>query len=171
MNEHSHEKSLQGKEALDKIRELANEAKSCFFCSDIKTGIPLSVRPMIVLQIDDDGNFWFISKKLSDKNEEIREDPFVHLLFQRDKRSGFLNIYGLSEEVIDQGKIEELWSKQLNVWFDGPDDPSLSLIKVNPLKGHYWDNEHGAAVALFKMATSVITGEDQHDGVQGDLEL
>ncbi len=171
MTDHNHEKSLSGKEALEKMKNLAEEAQSCFFCSDIRTGVPMSVRPMMVLDIDDEGNFWFMTKKESEKVEEVSENPFVHLLFQRDKRSGFLNVYGISEEVENRHKVEELWSKTLEVWFEGPEDPSISLLRVSPTTGHYWDNEHGAAVGLIKMAASVLTGEDRHDGVQGDLNL
>ncbi|WP_028295599.1 pyridoxamine 5'-phosphate oxidase family protein [Olivibacter sitiensis] len=164
-------KDLQGAEAIDKMKELATEAKTCFFCTDIKTGVPLSVRPMTILEVDDAGNFWFMNRKDSLKEEEVSEDPFVHLLMQGGKRAGFLNVYGIAEQVDDKEKVDELWSKPLEIWFDGPDDPSISLLKVVPYEGHYWDNEHAAPVATFKMLTSILTGENHHDGIQGDLEV
>lgn len=164
-------KDLQGAEAIGKIKELAADAKSCFFCTDIKTGVPLSVRPMTVLEVDDEGNFWFMSRKGSLKDEEVAQDPFVHLLMQGSARAGFLNIYGIVEMVEDSGKVKDLWSKPLEIWFDGPDDPSISLLKVVPSEGHYWDNEHSAPIATFKMLTSILTGEKNHDGIHGDLEV
>ena len=69
-------KDLNGPEAIKKLKELA-EDKSCFFCSSIKTGVPLSVRPMAVLQIDDQGILWFMSAKDSHKNEELTADPGI----------------------------------------------------------------------------------------------
>ncbi|SEN69278.1 General stress protein 26 [bacterium A37T11] len=167
----AHEKDLSGKEALKKMKELAEKAKSCFFCSNIKTDVPLSVRPMSVLQIDDAGHFWFMSKDDSQKNQELKEDALVHLLFQGGTRSGFLNVYGISEVSKDKQKIAELWSAPLAIWFDGKDDPSISLIRVEPLEVHYWDNEHGDLIALVKMAAGVVTGKKIHDGVHGDLEV
>ncbi len=59
--------SLQGKEAVEKLKELAKGAENCFFCTDIKTGLPMSVRPMSVLDVDDSGNLWFMSQKDSEK--------------------------------------------------------------------------------------------------------
>lgn len=163
--------NLTGKEAISKIKELVENAKSCFFCTDIKTGVPLSARPMTVLEVDDEGSLWFMSRKGSSKDTEAAQDPFVHLLFQGGERAGFLNVYGMVEFVEDQGKIEDLWSKPLEIWFDGPEDPSISLLKVVPLDGHYWDNEHAAPIAKFKMLFSLLTGEEKHDGIHGDLEV
>src|ERR1700712_1764873 len=75
-------KNLAGAEAISKIKELVNQSKTCFFCSNIKTGIPFSTRPMSVQKIDEEGNLWFLSANDSHQNEELSHDPFVHLLFQ-----------------------------------------------------------------------------------------
>ncbi len=167
-----HIKSLEGKAAVDKLKELALGAENCFFCTDIKTGLPMSVRPMSVLDVDDSGNLWFMSQKDSDKNKEIQADPFTHLFFQENKHSGFLNIYGISEVLEDRAKIEELWSPILKVWFqDGKDDEKISLIRVEPTHVYYWDTQHGEAVAFLKMAASVITGKTMDDSVEGSLEI
>jgi general stress protein 26 len=167
-----HIKTLEGKEALDKMRELATKAENCFFCTNIKTGLPLSVRPMSVLQVDDEGNLWFMSMKDSHKNNEIDADPFTHLFFQESKNSGFLNIYGITEVVYDQEKIDELWNPLLKVWFqDGKDDHNISLLKVVPTNVYYWDNKHGDMVAFAKMAASVITGKTMDDSVEGNLDF
>jgi len=55
-NTADHIKTLEGKEAVEKLQELAKGAENCFFCTSIKTGLPLSVRPMSVLDVDDKGN-------------------------------------------------------------------------------------------------------------------
>lgn len=164
--------SLQGKEAVEKLKELAKGAENCFFCTDIKTGLPMSVRPMSVLDVDDSGNLWFMSQKDSEKNNEISTDPFTHLFFQQNKNSGFLNIYGISEVIEDRAKIEELWSPLLKVWFqDGKDDEKISLIRVTPTQVYYWDTKHGEAIAFLKMAASVITGKTMDDSVEGELDV
>jgi hypothetical protein len=49
-------------------------------------------------------------------------------------------------------KIEELWSPLIKTWFtEGVDDPRITVIKVTPTEGYYWDNKHGSAVAGVKM--------------------
>ena len=168
----NHQKTLVGKEAIDKLKDIALSAANCFFCTNIKTGLPLSVRPMSVLQVDDEGNLWFISGKDSHKTEEIKADPFTHLFFQENKNSGFLNIYGIAEFMEDREKVNELWNPLLNVWFkEGKDDPNISLLKVEATKVYYWDNKHGDMIAFAKMVTSIVIGKTMDDGVEGNLEF
>src|ERR1700712_4718370 len=132
-------KNLNGPEAITKIKEMVDQAKSCFFCSNIKTGLPLSTRPMSVQKIDDEGNFWFLSANDSHKNDELIHDPFVHLLFQGSAHSDFLNIYGIGTVSEDKEKIKELWEPILKTWFtEGVDDPRISVIKVDQTEGYYW---------------------------------
>lgn len=165
-------KNLEGTEAAAKIKELAEGAQSCFFITNIKTGIPLSVRPMSIQKIDDEGNFWFLSAKDSHKNQEVSHDPFVHLLFQGSAHAGFLNIYGIAEISDDKAKIKELWEPILKTWFtEGEDDPRISVVKVEPTEGYYWDNKHGKVVAFAKMAIGAAIGKTLDDSVEGTLSV
>ncbi len=165
-------KDLGGQDAILKLRDLADKAESCFFCTSIKTGLPLSVRPMAIQEVDEEGNIWFMSLKDSHKNDEIASDPFTHLFFQAGAHSGFVNIYGISEISRDQKKINELWKPILKTWFQGgKDDPALTLIKVIPSEGYYWDNKNGTAIAFLKMAASVVIGKTMDDSVEGTLDI
>ncbi len=165
-----HLKNLEGPEAKAKLKELVERAENCFFCSAIKTGLPFSTRPMSEQLVDDDGNIWFLSRKDSEKNSEIAQDPLVQLLFQADKHTGFVSIYGIAEMIDDQKKIDELWQPMFKVWFEkGKNDPMISLIKVDPTQGYYWDTKHGKAIAFLKIAVSLVTGKAMDDSVEGKL--
>lgn len=165
-------KDLDGPEAIAKIKELVNSAKSCFFLSNIKTGIPASVRPMAVQKIDDEGNLWFLSAKDSHKNQDLSTDPMVHLLFQGSAHSDFLNLYGIATVSDDKEKIDELWEPILKVWFtEGKDDPRISVIKVEPTEGYYWDNKHGNAVAFIKQLAGAAIGKTLDDSIEGKLTV
>lgn len=165
-------KNLQGHEATKKMRELAESAETCFFCSNIKTGLPFTTRPMSVLKIDDSGNFWFLSSDDSHKNEELSHDPFVHLLFQGTKYSDFLNVYGIAEISKDKEKIRELWKPILKTWFtEGEDDPRITVIKVEPTEGYYWDNKNGNAIAFLKQTAGAVLGKTIDDSVEGKLDV
>jgi general stress protein 26 len=165
-------KDLAGPEAIKKIKELVGKGGSCFFCSSIKTGLPFSTRPMAVQQIDEEGNFWFLSSKDSHKNDELHHDPFVHLLFQGSTYSDFLNIYGIATINEDKEKIKELWEPILKTWFtEGIDDPRISVIKVEPTEGYYWDNKHGNAIAFIKQAVGAMLGKTLDDSIEGNIEV
>ena len=68
-------KDLSGKKTLKQIREVVEKAKTCFFCTTIATGDTNGVRPMNVREVDDEGNFWFLSADDSHTNKEIDLAP------------------------------------------------------------------------------------------------
>jgi general stress protein 26 len=165
-------KNLQGEEATSKIKELANSAKACFFCTSNEPGKPFATRPMAVQKFDDEGNFWFLSANDSHKNDELLTNPSVQLLFQGSSYSDFLNIYGIATISQDKEKIKELWNPLLKVWFtEGINDPRISVIKVEPTEGYYWDNKHGQAIAFMKRLAGAAIGKTIDDSIEGKLKV
>jgi general stress protein 26 len=163
--------NLEGNEAWKKLKEMT-EGVSCFFCSDIKTGLPFSTRPMSPQKVDDNGDLWFLSANDSHKNAELATDPMVQLLFQGSKYSDFLTVYGIAEISEDKEKIKELWEPILKTWFtEGIDDPRISVIKVSPTQGYYWDNKHGNAIAFVKQLVGAALGKTLDDSIEGKLEV
>jgi general stress protein 26 len=163
---------LQGHEAGKKIKELATKNDTCFFCTGIAAGKPLTVRPMSVQKVDEAGNFWFLSANDSHKNKDIQKDPHVQLLFQGSGHSDFLSIYGEATISTDKELIKELWQPIIKTWFtEGVDDPRITVIKVETREGYYWDNKHGDAVALVKMAAGAILGKTLDDSIEGTLRV
>ncbi|RYF71839.1 MAG: general stress protein [Cytophagaceae bacterium] len=165
-------KDLQRTQAGQKIKELASKTNTCFFCTQISTGQPLDVRPMSVQKVDEEGNFWFLSANDSHKNQEIKSDDHVQLLFQGSAHSDFLSIYGVATISTDKELIKELWEPILKTWFTGGvDDPRITVIKVATQQGYYWDNKHGDAVALLKMAAGAVLGKTLDDSIEGQLTV
>ena len=164
-------KDLIGQEGLDKIKELAKSAGSCFLCTKIVTGEPFNTRPMSAEKIDDDGNFWFLTASDSNKNQQIAQDPAVQMLFQGSAYSDFLTLYGKAEISTDKDKIRELWDPLMKTWFtEGVDDPRITVLKVKPTEGYYWDTKHGMAVAVIKRAIGAIKGETFDDSIEGNIK-
>lgn len=167
--EEENHKDLQGNEAAEKIKDLANK-NTCFFCTGIETGKEITVRPMAVQKIDDQGNLWFLSANDSHKNKDIGRDPKVQLLFQGSSHSDFLTIYGKATISTDKALIKELWEPLAKAWFtEGVDDPRITVIKVSADSGYYWDNKHGDAIALLKIAAGAIMGKTMDDSIEGNL--
>ncbi|MDR7210832.1 pyridoxamine 5'-phosphate oxidase family protein [Flavobacterium piscis] len=162
-------KDLRNESATEKIKDLAEDIKTCMFCT-YKDG-KLKSRPMSVQEIDDNGHLWFLSDKHSNKNEEINLNPKVEIFFAQ-PHDKFLTLHGNATILYERRKIKELWNPIIKVWMpEGEDDPNLSIIKVIPEDGHYWNNKHGKMVAVAKMTVSLITGKTMDDGIEGNLEL
>ncbi|MBC7605920.1 MAG: pyridoxamine 5'-phosphate oxidase family protein [Burkholderiales bacterium] len=162
-------KDLIGQEALDKIKDLAKNAGSCFFCTKIEDGLAFATRPMSPQNIDNDGNFWFLSAADSYKNQQLKADPAVQMLFGSGY-SNFLTLYGSGSISTDKNKITELWNPMLKTWFtEGVNDPRITVIKVTPKEGYYWDTKHGMAVAMIKRMVGAVIGETYDDSIEGTV--
>jgi general stress protein 26 len=165
-------KDLAGINAGQKIKELAGKNNTCFFCTGITTGKPITVRPMSVQKVDEKGTFWFLSANDSHKNLDVKSDDHVQLLFQGSAHSDFLSIYGVATISTNKELIKELWEPIVKTWFTGGvDDPRITVIKVETIQGYYWDNKHGDAVALVKMAAGAIMGKTLDDSIEGQLKV
>ena len=163
---------LFGSVAIDKMKELVDKSPTCFFCTAEATDGPHGARPMAVQKVDDAGNFWFLSADDSHKNLELAEDPSVRLYFQGSAHSDFMLINGVATISRDRAKIDELWNPIIKTWFtEGKDDPRITVIRVTPTEGYYWDSKHGSAVAGIKMLIGATVGKTLDDSIEGSLAL
>jgi general stress protein 26 len=168
--EHNRE-DLTGAAAIDKMGKLIKAAETCFFCTTVQGG-QVDARPMSVLDVDEQGNLWFMSAIDSHKNQELRDNPAVRLFFQGSPHSEFLHLEGTASVSQDKAKIRELWKFVLKTWFtEGEDDPRITVIKVAPSHGYYWDNKHGNAVAGVKMLIGAAAGVTLDDSIEGTLRV
>lgn len=162
-------KSLSNREATEKIKEIA-KGQICLLCT--YENEKMVSRPMGTSGIDDNGDIWFLSNKESDKNQQIKKDHSVYLMFMNAGKQQYLSLSGRAEIVLDRSKIDELWNPLAKAWFEeGKDDPSISLIRVRPIEGHYWDTKNGKLVSMIKIAVAAVTGKQMDGGVDGDIKL
>lgn len=85
-------------------------------------------------------------------------------------------------------RIQEMAEQAENCWFcsaastaesngDRPmnirqvDDPRITVIKVTPSEGYYWDTKHGNAVAGVKMLIGTVLRKTLDDSVTGKLDV
>lgn len=163
-------RDLSGAEAIARVKDMAQDADTCFFCTAASLGPSRGVRPMSLREADDNGALWFLSSIDSHKNQELALDPNVKLYFQTGKHSGFLELDGQAEVSQDKARIRQLWNFMLRTWFtEGEDDPRITVLKVVPRSGYYWDNKHGDAVAGAKVAVGAIVGKTLDDSIEGRL--
>ncbi|WP_449437147.1 pyridoxamine 5'-phosphate oxidase family protein [Pedobacter steynii] len=164
--------NLNNKDAVEKIRVLIAESDTCFFCTLPETGPSMGIRPMSIQEVEENGDLWLVSANDSHTNQEINIAPKVKLYFKGSKHSDFLYLTGTATIHDDKVKIKELWKPLMKTWFtEGENDPRISLIKVSPSNGYYWDTKNGNLVAGFKMLIGAAIGKTLDDSIEGKLEL
>jgi general stress protein 26 len=75
------------------------------------------------------------TSKQTDKVDELESNPHTHILIGYEGEGfgdDYLEIMGTAEVTDDEGLIDKVWNDALEGYFDGPDDPNLVILKVQP---------------------------------------
>jgi general stress protein 26 len=170
--DHQPKANLQGAQAQAKIHELGKGMRSCMFGTNTDN-FPPDIRPMALQAIEPDGSVWLLSSSESDKNAAIARDPKVVMTFQNDDKSTYMSLAGRAAIHTDRETIDKYWTAFANNWFDGKDDPRVTVISLTPIEGKYWETQSGKVVAMTKMILGAMTGGAISDdgGVEGSLRV
>ena len=164
-----HHEPLSGTKAVDQIRAVAKAAHICLFGTAVGQ-FPLTVRPMAVQTVDDAGALWFLSDRRSHTNRDIAADPRVQLLFGNPGDSQYLTLQGTATISDDPELKKQHWTPMAKTWFNaGVNDPDLTIIRVEPTDGYYWDTKHGKMYSFLKMTAGALTGQTIDDSVEGQV--
>ena len=159
--------NLTKEEGIKKLKELGEGVDVCMFCTDLGKA-PFQTRPMSTQQVDEQGNFWFLSDRKSNKNFEINQNDKVQLLYAKISDNHYMTVFGTAYVYRDRQKIEELWKPIVNAWFE-KDDPDITIIRVQPENAYYWDTKHGRFISLLGIAVSTITGKTMDNSLEGNI--
>lgn len=158
----------------DKIFEMLRSFDTVMLVTATPDG-RIEGRPMQVVDIDDrTGNIWFLTGRDTRKVHEVGSNAQVALVCQ-DERRAYLSISGVGVVVHEPARVRELWREPFRVWFpDGPDDPEVRLLVVEPLAAEYWDNRGANKLEyIFEATRAYVSGErprvdegDQHGRIR-----
>jgi general stress protein 26 len=105
------------------------------------------------------GVIWFLTDHRGLKDDEIDVTPEVCLIFFYPKEKVYLSITGEAFVAHDPDRARSLWNERQKVWWSGPDDPNLRVVRVEPEEAEMWDGPANAAVAAFEFKRARLTGE------------
>ena len=149
---------------MEKVIKLINDIRIGMLTTQAGTGKLVS-RPMALMQVDENGDLWFLTKEHSPKTDQIEQNYQVNVAFANVSDASYVSVSGTAQELQDRSKIEELWSPMAKPWFPGgKEDPSLSLLKVHTETAEYWDSSSSRMVRLFEMARAALTGDAYQEG-------
>ena len=170
-NEQSTNYNLSNQEAIEKLKELAEKSGNCFFATAL-SGFPVTARPMVLQEVDEMGTLWFISSKQSAKNHEIVQDNRVALYFQNNASYEFLTLSGRATIHTEKHIVEKYWNPLATAWFDGKDDPNITMIAVKPIDSMYWETKDGKIISFMRMSFGAVTNIKTDGGiVEGKLKI
>lgn len=110
-------------------------------------------QPMGALEMDAHGAIWFFTDVTSEKTKHL---DALNLAFSGESDGVYVSLSGYGELELSEARKRELWTPFVQPWFpDGPESPTLGLLKFVPYTAEYWDAPHSKVVRLFAMAASI----------------
>jgi general stress protein 26 len=147
---------------LDRVWEIIAHVGVCMMTTRFADG--LRARPLEARPDRDAGLIWFITDVRGTKDDEIAAHEEVGLVFIDHKAKAYLSLTGGAEVRDDHAKAADIWKKTDGVWWSGPDDPNVRVLRFEPSTAELWDGPASTAVAAFEFAKARATGEEPNLG-------
>ncbi|MGK5112412.1 MULTISPECIES: pyridoxamine 5'-phosphate oxidase family protein [unclassified Geodermatophilus] len=152
-----------------KVAELLQGERFGFLTTTTPEG-KLTSRPMALQEVEFDGDLWFFAERDSDWITHIAASPEVNV----GVGSGgtWVSLTGHALVVTDPAKKKELWNSGAEAWLpQGPEDPSVVLVKVDADSAEYWDAPGGRLATAFSFVKAKATGQRIDAGENAKVDL
>ncbi|BAQ08678.1 pyridoxamine 5'-phosphate oxidase family protein [Sporosarcina sp. FSL W7-1349] len=84
---------------------------------------------------NDGFTLYTVTSKKTEKVDELEQNPHTHILIGYEGDGfgdAFLEIQGTVEISQGENMIDKVWNEYMEVWFEGPNDPNLVILKITP---------------------------------------
>ena len=153
---------MSGQDNIERVWDIIEKVGIAMLTTSFPGG--LRARPVEARPERDAGLIWFVTDLRSGKEHEIEAEHDVGLVFIDAKAKAYLSITARAEVRRDHAKAAEIWQRSDNMWWKGPDDPNVCLLRVSPLTAELWDGPASAAMAAFEFVKARITGDKPNLG-------
>jgi general stress protein 26 len=141
---------------LDRVWDIIKLVGVCMLTTRSAGGF--RARPLQSRPDRDAGVIWFVTDLHSAKEHEIESENNVGLAFVDAKTNAYLSITARAEVRRDHAKAAEIWTPTDNMWWNGPDDPNVCVLRVTPLTAELWDGPASKTVAAFEFVKAQLIG-------------
>jgi general stress protein 26 len=145
-----------------RVWDIIERTGVCMFTTHSPHG--LRARPLEARPDRGAGLIWFVTDLRSGKEHEIEVESDVGLVFIDPDAKAYLSITARAEVCRDHNQAAAIWKSTDNVWWRGPDDPNVCVLKITPLTAELWDGPASKAVAVFEFVKARLTGEQPNLG-------
>jgi general stress protein 26 len=158
------------KAETDKLESLISDIGVAMIVTKAPDG-SLHSRPMAFPKHAFDGDLWFFTAEHSLKANEVSHESQVNVAFSEPKNERYVSISGRATIVQDHVRAREMWNPLLKGWFpQGPDDPTLALLRVEIEHAEYWDAKSSKMLVFFSLVKASLTSkEPKHLGQHENL--
>jgi general stress protein 26 len=147
---------------LDRIWQLIERVGVCMLTTHASAG--LRARPVEPRPDRNAGVIWFVTDLRSGKEHEIDSEHDVGLVFIEPAQKAYLSITARATVLRDHAQAAAIWKSSDNIWWHGPDDPNVCVLRVTPVTAELWDGPASQAVAIFELVKAKLAGKKPNFG-------
>src|SRR6186997_2232364 len=85
------------------------------------------------------GLIFVVTDVRSHKEHEIEAVHDVGLVFIDAAAKAYLSITARAQVLHDHAKAAAIWKKTDDLWWDGPNDPNVCVLRIEPVTAELWD--------------------------------
>jgi general stress protein 26 len=128
-----------------------------------------SSRPVTVAEVLHGRLSFLVSREVDWVAAIAAGEAGVHVTVAEPDRTTFLSLDGTASLVLDEAERDRLWTPMAKAWFDGPDDPTLAVLRFDVTGGKYWDGPSGAVRRGFALLKAAVSGDGTDVGTSGPV--
>lgn len=149
--------------STNRIWEIIEGVGICMLTTRCANGA-LRARPLEARPDRNDNCIYFVTDCRSAKEDEIEVDPNVGLIFIDAGAKAYVSITAHATVFQDAPKAKELWRVTDTMWWPGPDDPNVCIVRAELLSGEIWDGPSTKVVEVFEFLKAQVTGQQPNLG-------
>ena len=109
-------------------------------------------------EVEFDGDLWFFAERGAERVDHIRVSPQVNVGIG--SGGTWVSLTGRAAVVDDVAKKKDVWNGGVEAWLpQGPEDPSVVLVRVDGDSAEYWESPGGRLATAFSFAKAKATGQ------------
>jgi general stress protein 26 len=150
------------RQSTDRVWDIIEKAGVGMLTTHSSRG--LRARPVEARPDRRQGLIWFVTDVHGTKDDEIEADADIGLIFIDKSDNAYLSLTCRAKVLCDPDKAAKIWKKTDDMWWQGPRDPNVRVLRVEPVTAELWDGPASSLIAGYEFAKARITGEKPNLG-------
>jgi general stress protein 26 len=147
---------------IERVWDIIERVGVCMLTTRFSGG--LRARPLEPRPEREAGVIWFLTDARSGKDPEIEADPEVGLVFVDPGKRIYLSIAAHAQLERNVARARKIWRNSDGMWWGGPEDPNLLVVRVEPHLAELWDGPSSAAGVVYELVKARIAGRKPNLG-------
>ena len=144
---------------LERVWDIVERVEVCMFTTRCANGF--RARPLEARPDRKDGLIWFVTDLHSGKESEINLGTDVKLVFVDGNANVYLSITARAEVASDPAKAAEIWKSTNNMWWRGPDDPNVGVLRVGRSLRNYGTDRRARPLLRSSLSRQSLPAKNQ----------